>query len=186
MRKSDSKHYKVKTRKVIFSKGPVHLVDCDVRMKNGKILSRQVLEHPGSVVIIPKAARDQYFLVRQFRFAVRDWLWEFPAGGIDEGESLEDGAMRELMEEIGFRPRQLTKLFDFFPTPGISGERMHLYLAEDLVPQYAQGDEDEEIEVRKFSSREIEAMIRRRKIIDAKTIAGFLYLQYLHKKSKKN
>ena len=147
-------------------------------MRNGMVLSRQILEHPGSVVIIPRVAKDRYLLVRQFRFASRDWLWEFPAGGLDRRrESLREAAVRELMEEAGFRPGRLTKLFKFYPTPGISGEQMHLFLAEKLIPGHAACDEDEEIEVREFSSRQIETMIRRGKIVDAKTIAGFLYLE---------
>ena len=168
---------KVKKRKVIFSKGPIHLVDCDVLMPSGKSLSRQILEHPGAVVIIPKIGPGRYLLIRQFRFAAKDWLWEFPAGGVEPGESLKKAAGRELVEETSFRPRRLQKLFQFYQTPGISGEIMHLYLAEDLVPDYACGDEDEEIEVSQFSLKELEQMIKRGKICDAKTILGIFYLK---------
>ena len=170
--------FRVKRRRVIFSKGPIHLVDCAVQMPDGRILSRQVLEHPGAVVIIPKIRRGRYFLIRQFRFATRDWLWEFPAGGVESGESLKQAARRELIEECGLRPRRLTKLVQFYPTPGISGEIMHLYLAEDLVPDHAEGDEDEAIRKREFSLGEIGTMIRRGVIRDAKTIVGFFYLAY--------
>jgi len=170
------KKFNVKKRKVIFSKGPIHLVDCDVAMPSGKLLSRQILEHPGSVVIIPRLARDRYVLVRQFRFATKSWLWEFPAGGRELGESIQQTAKRELMEEIGYRPRKLKKLLEFYPTPGISGEKMYLYLAEQLVPATAPQDEDEELEVHEFTSRQIERMVRQGKIIDAKTILGFLYI----------
>ena len=183
MKKKQPGKFFVKTRKVIFSKGPAHLVDCQVHMRDGKVLSRQILEHPGSVVIIPRIAPDRYLLIRQFRFAVRNWLWEFPAGGLDPKESFRAAASRELIEEVGFRPEKLTKIISFYPSPGISAEMMHLFLAEKLRPDYAEGDEDEEIEVREFTSRQIEHLIKNRKIIDAKTIAGFLYLQYLLKKS---
>ncbi len=169
--------FHVKQRKVVFSKGPIHLVDCEVLMPSGRILSRQILEHPGSVVIIPKLGHDQYLLIRQFRFAARGWLWEIPAGGIEKGETFAQAAKRELIEEIGYRPRRLKKLLRFYPTPGVSGEMMHLYLAEDLVPAVGEKDEDEEIEMHPFSTRQIEKMIKQGKIIDAKTILAFYYLK---------
>lgn len=155
----------------------MRLVDCDVRMPSGKILSRQIMEHAGAVVIIPKAGPDRYMLIRQFRFAAGDWLWEFPAGGIERGESLRRAAAREMAEETGFRPRHLKKLFQFYPTPGVSAEIMHLFLGEDLVPDVQEGDEDEEIEKQEFSLVQMERMVRSGKICDAKTILGIFYLR---------
>ena len=173
-----NKTYKVSSRKVIFSKGPIHLVDCDVRMPDGKVLSRQIIEHPGAVVIVPRYHKNKYVLIRQFRFAARDWLWEFPAGGIEKGENLRKAAERELIEETELRPRKLTKLFSFYPTPGISSEVMHLFLAEKLESENCyEKDEDEDIEVAAFSFSEIEKMIRQGKIADGKTLLSFYYLK---------
>ncbi len=172
--------FRVKRRRIVFSKGPIHLVDCDVQMSDGKILSRQVLEHPGAVVMVPEVRRGHYILIRQFRFAVRDWLWEWPAGGIEPGESVQKAAARELAEEIGMRPKRLKKIMEFYPTPGVSAEIMHLFLAKGLVPARAVCDEDEEIEAREFSLKEIEKMIKQGKIRDAKTILGFFYLSRNH------
>jgi ADP-ribose pyrophosphatase len=169
--------FSVRKRRVIFSKGFIHLVDCDVAMPSGRILSRQILEHPGSVVVIPQIARDRYLLIRQFRFAARGWLWEWPAGGVEKGETLKQAASRELGEEVGLRPKRLKKLLQFFPSPGVSSERMYLYLAQDLVPAKGQKDEDEEIEKHEFSLRQIENMIRKGRIVDAKTILGFYLLR---------
>ena len=179
-----NRKFKVKKRRLIFSKGPIHLVDCEVRMPSGKILSRQILEHGGAVVIIPKTGSDRYILIRQFRFAANDWLWEFPAGGIEPGETLRKTAARELAEETGLRPRRLRKLFRFYPTPGVSGEIMYLYEAGDLVPDSRPGDEDEEIEKHEFTLRQMAQMIRQGKICDGKTILGIFYLM-LQKRNKK-
>ncbi|HXV28432.1 MAG TPA: NUDIX hydrolase [bacterium] len=167
----------MKSRKVIFSKGPIHLVDCEVSMPGGRVLSRQILEHPGSVVIIPKIAKDRYLLIRQFRFAAHGWLWEIPAGGTEKGETFAAAARRELIEEIGYRPRRLKKLLRFYPTPGISGEMMHLFLAEGLVPERGEKDEDEEIQVHDFTPAQIMDMIKKGKIVDAKTILAFYFLR---------
>ena len=174
-----NRSFRVQSRRVIFSKGPIHLVDCSVRMSGGRVISRQVLEHPGAVVILPRVARDRYILIRQFRFAVRKRLWEFPAGGIEPGESLKQAASRELIEEVGLKPRHLRKLLHFYPTPGISGEIMHLFLAEGLNPAVGFPDEDEEIEKKIFSLAEIARMIRAGVINDAKTILGYFYLKGL-------
>lgn len=178
------KKFKIKKRKVVFSKGTIHLVDCLVEMPDGTVLSRQSIEHPGAAVIIPKENRNKYLLIRQFRFAMKKWVWEFPAGGLDPHESPRKAAKRELREEVGYRPRKLTKLVDFYPTPGISEEIMYLYLAEDLVKDPLPSDDDEEIEVASFSLRQIEQMIKRGEIMDGKTILAFLCLKQKFKIGK--
>ena len=171
------KQYRVFEKKVIFSKGPICLVDCKVRTPRGKILSRQVLEHPGCVVIIPRTDAGKYILVRQYRFPLEKHLWEFPAGGKEFGETFPQAAKRELMEEIGMRPGKLKKLLEFYPTPGVSGEKMHVFLAWGLMPAIAQKDEDEDFELGTFSLPEIGRMIRRGEIVDGKTLIGFFYLK---------
>lgn len=175
-----SRKFSVKKKKVIFSKGPIHLLDCDVRMGN-RTLSRQIIEHPGSIVIIPRISKDRYILIRQFRFAVKKWIWEFPAGGLERGESLRHAAKRELMEEVGYRPRKLKKLTRFYPSPGVSGEVMHLFLAEELTPEKLEGDEDEEIKARVFSLRQLNAMLKSGKISDVKTMLGIKLISEMKK-----
>lgn len=171
------KKYRVFQKKVIFFKGPIRLVDCKVRTPHGKVLSRHVLEHPGCVVIIPRTAEGKYILVRQYRFPLEKYLWEFPAGGREPGETFSQAARRELMEEIGMRPGKLEKLLEFYPTPGVSGEEMHAFLAWGLKPAAAEKDEDEDIELGTFSYRELSRMIRRGEIVDGKTLIGFFYLK---------
>ena len=171
------KKYRVFEKKVIFSKGPIRLIDCKVRTPQGKVLERQVLEHPGCVVMIPRTDAGKYILVRQYRFPLEKHLWEFPAGGREPGETFSHAAVRELMEEIGMRPGNLKKLLEFYPTPGVSGEKMHVFLAWDLTPAVAEKDEDEDLELGTFSYPEISRMIRRGEIVDGKTLIGFFYLK---------
>ena len=176
-------YYKLLSKIIVFSKGPIHLTDSKLRLRSGITTSRQIIEHPGAVVILPRIAKDHFILIKQFRFAAKKWLWEWPAGGIERGESLKACATRELMEEAGYRPKKLTKITDFYPTPGISSEVMHLFLAEQLTPESAPQDHDEDIRTRTFSLKQIGQMIRRGSIEDAKTIVGYFYLKELFGKS---
>lgn len=171
------KRYKVFQKKVIFSKGPIRLVDCKVRTPQGKVLSRQILEHPGCVVIIPRTDEGKYILVRQYRFPLEKHLWEFPAGGRELKETLPAAAKRELMEEVGMKPGVLEKLSEFYPTPGVSGEKMHVFLATKLCPAVAQKDEDEDFELGVFTLPQIGQMIRQGEIVDGKTLLGYFYLK---------
>lgn len=171
------KAYKILKQKKIFSKKFIHLIDYTLELADKRKVRRQIFEHPGSVVVIPKVSRNRYLLIRQFRFAARGWLWEWVAGGREKGESLKQAANRELSEEIGHKARKLSPMISFYPSPGVSSEVMHLFLAEGLYPAEGQKDEDEEIEVHEFSIDEIGRMIRKGQIRDAKTILGFLWLK---------
>ncbi|HOE69019.1 MAG TPA: NUDIX hydrolase [Candidatus Omnitrophota bacterium] len=175
------KHHKILERKTLFSKGPIHLLDLKVRTPHGKVLSRQVLKHPGCVVIMPRTKSGKYTLVRQYRFPIMKHLWELPAGGKEAGESFAAAARRELREEIGMAPGRMKKLLEFYPTPGVSGEKMCLYLAWDLRPSIAEKDEDEEFETGQFSLREIGRMIECGEIVDGKTLIGYYCVKNMTK-----
>jgi len=106
-------------------------------------------------------------------------MWEFPAGTCDGKESPLICAKRELQEETHFAAKKFKKLLSFYPTPGVSTELMHLYVATNLIPKQGIPDEDEVIEVAYFSPKEISRMIDTGKIQDAKTILAFLYIKQL-------
>ena len=95
-------------------------------------VDREVVRHPGSSVVLPITADGDLVLVRQYRYAVGEFLWEMPAGHIDAGELPEEAARRELVEETGYYPGRLQKLLDFYPAPGFTDERMHLFRATEL------------------------------------------------------
>jgi len=140
-----------------------------------KLVTRELVEHPGAVVIVPYAGKDHLLLIKQFRYAARGDLWEIPAGTLEKGEAPLACAKRELEEETGFLARKWTFLTRFFPAPGISNELMTLYRAENLSPGKKNLDHDEWIEHEIFSVREAKRMIRRGQIRDGKTIAGILW-----------
>ncbi|MGE5327050.1 MAG: NUDIX hydrolase [Deltaproteobacteria bacterium] len=137
---------------------------------------REVVCHPGSVVLFPVREDGRVLLVRQYRHAARQSLWELPAGTLEPGEKPRHAAARELIEETGYRARRLNLLCWFFPSPGILSEKMHLYSATDLSPAKANPDSDELIKVQSFSSSELQRMIQAGRIRDGKTLAGLLWL----------
>jgi ADP-ribose pyrophosphatase len=117
-------------------------------------------------------------LIRQYRYAVNRWLWELPAGSVDDGEEPEAAARRECHEEIGQVPETVVRLGSLFPTPGYCDEEMIFFRLSSLAEpaEAAELDEDEDIEPRVFTVAEAREMIRRGEIVDMKTIAGLTYL----------
>ncbi len=146
----------------------------DILMRNGGRSTREVVEHANAVVIAPVDAEGNVLLVRQYRYAAGRSLLEAPAGIIEDGESPDDCAQRELAEEIGFASRNLRALGGFWSSPGFCSEFMYAYLAKDLVPYRLQADDDEDIQVERLPLSRIPQLIRLGEIQDAKSIAVLL------------
>jgi ADP-ribose pyrophosphatase len=136
-------------------------------------IKRSVIRHNGSAVMMAVDEKKQILLVRQYRLPAGKYLWELPAGKVDEGETPLQAARRELIEETGYRARKWEKLVTFFPSPGYVAERMTIYCATQLIAGTATPMDDERIETRWYPRKELAAMIRGGKIEDAKTIIGF-------------
>ncbi|HLZ92103.1 MAG TPA: NUDIX hydrolase [Candidatus Acidoferrum sp.] len=169
-------------------KGPVFGVRRDEVLEPGGVRAvREVITHPGSVVVLPVLPDGRILLIRQYRHATRQYLWELVAGRIDAGENVKQAAARELIEETGYRAKQFRVFLDVFPTPGFLEERMYILLAEKLMAGEAEPEEDERITAKAFRAAELERMIRRNVLRDAKSIAGLLYyFRFLSKRRKKN
>jgi len=169
---------KVLSSKVVF-KGRVFGVRRERVIEPGGVeATRDVVTHPGSVVVLPVFPDGRILMIRQYRHAAGQYLWELVAGSKDPGESFEQGAHRELHEETGYTARRMRKLLDLFPTPGFVSENMVIFLAEGLKLGKAHPEADEKIGLRIFSLSEIENWMREGKIRDAKSVAGILY--YAH------
>jgi ADP-ribose pyrophosphatase len=157
-------------------KGRVIQVRVDRVVEPGGVeATREVVEHHGSVVILPRLADGRIILVRQYRYAARQHLWELVAGSMEPGERIIPAARRELQEETGYRASRLKRLFSFYPSPGFLTEQMHMVEARDLKLSTAAPEEDERIEVRAFSKTEIDKLIRKGRIIDGKTLVGVMW-----------
>jgi ADP-ribose pyrophosphatase len=155
--------------------GKVFDVDRDkVRMPNGREVTVDVVRHPKSVVLIPVPGPGHVILIKQYRYAVNAFLWELPAGSVDEGETPEQAARRECHEEIGQIPGTIVRLGAMYPTPGYCDEEMVFFRLSSLEEptEAAAVDEDEDIEAKPFELREARDMVRRGEITDLKTVAG--------------
>lgn len=135
-------------------------------------LTRAIVHHPGSAVVLARDSRGRILMVRQFRAPVRAYLWELPAGKIDEGETALQSARRELKEETGFTAARWKKLVGFWASPGFLAEKMNIFLAEGLKAGASEPAEDERIERRWFTVSELEAGIAAGRIVDGKTMIG--------------
>jgi ADP-ribose pyrophosphatase len=142
---------------------------------DGSQFERDIVHHPGAVVVVPLTADETVLMVRQFRAAVDRDLLEVPAGKRDvAGEATEVTAARELAEEVGRRAGRLELIARFYNSPGFSDELSWLYLAQDLtvVPQDRQGAEEQHMTVEEVPLAAVPAMIRSGEIVDAKSIIG--------------
>jgi ADP-ribose pyrophosphatase len=149
-----------------------------VRLPSGVEASREVVRHPGAVVILPLHEDRRVEFVRQYRYPMEAVLLELPAGKLDPGEEPRECAGRELAEETGWRPVEIHELGSFFTTPGFSDEVLHAFIATPLepAPEVAQ-DPDEAIENVTMTVDEALAACRDGNIRDSKTLATFLLAQ---------
>jgi ADP-ribose pyrophosphatase len=175
--KQKTKRAKGKTlsSEVVF-KGPVFSVRRDVVLEpSGVKATRDVIAHSGSVVVMPVLDDGKIVLIRQYRHAARQYLWELVAGRIDHGENVKQAAKRELIEETGLRAKKFRVFLEFWPSPGFLEEKMFVLLAEGITQGEAEPEEDERIEAKAFTPAELEKMLRTGVLHDGKTISSLLY-----------
>ncbi len=138
-----------------------------------------------SVVILPMLEDGRIIIERQYRPAIGRYIYELPAGHMDQGERPQTTALRELEEETGFRAKHLKFLFSAYPSPGIRTEFSSFYLATQLRKTKTNMDPDEVIEIKKIKLSSLVRMIKSNQIIDAKTIAAILFYLSFSKPGKK-
>ena len=141
---------------------------------NGETIRRDLILHPGAVVILPVLDRDRICLLRNVRFVVGETLWEVPAGTLEPGEPVAKAAERELLEETGYTAASWRNLGHFFPSPGVLDERMHLFVAEGLTPGTARPEVDEQLEPVTVAWADALRMCFDGSIHDLKTVAAIL------------
>ncbi len=159
----------------LFSSKLFKVVRKFVTGRSGRQLERHVILHPGAVAIIPVLDDGRIVLIKQFRIAVDQYLYEFPAGTLEPDEEPRDTARRELIEETGYAPNELLDVATFFPSPGILHETMHMFLARDLVAGPTDREDGEDIETLALTLEQALEMIDSGEIKDGKTILGLLW-----------
>jgi len=142
-----------------------------VETPSGKIRTREVIEHPGGAVVLPLLPNGEVLLVRQYRYAPRLVMYEFPAGKAEPGEEALVTIQRELEEETGYMAETWHEITQLYPCPGFCNERLTLFKAEGLsLVENPRREEDEHLHVVQVTLDEVARMIRDRRIVDAKTI----------------
>jgi ADP-ribose pyrophosphatase len=165
--------------KEVYRCGLFSVTEDEAEDRTGWRMKRSIVRHRGSAVMMAVDAKDRVMLVRQYRMPANQFLWELPAGKTDEGETALQAARRELIEETGLRAKKWKKLVSFFPSPGFVEEKMTIFLATDLTQGESHPMEDERIETRWFTKKELREWIASNRILDAKTMIGFLYWKRL-------
>ena len=171
---------KVNNRSTIHQGKVFELVRENITLENGTTTDVEFIEHPGAAAIIPFLDDSRIVLLKQYRHALKTYIWEIPAGTLDPREKIIDCAKRELIEETGYSASGWHKLGEITPVPGYSDERIHIYLATQLQPAEQHLDADEVIQVQEVEFKDAMDMIGNGEIQDAKSIAGlFLASQWL-------
>lgn len=155
-------------------RGRIFDVTLDTVREGDKTYPREVVHHPGSAVIVPVFEDGSVALVRQYRHPAVRYLLEVPAGTLNRGERPEEGAARELEEELGFVAGKLEKLSEFFVSPGFCEEKMWVYLATEMTETEQRLEDDEIVEVVRLQFAQALEMITAGEIEDAKTIIGLI------------
>jgi len=150
-----------------------------VELPNGETTTREWIDHPGAVCLIPILPDGKICLIRQFRYGPGEEFIEIPAGKLDAGEAPLDCAYRELEEETGYRTNKLTFLTNIHPAIGFSNEKMWMYLAEELELSKKKLDEDEFLELLPTPLNKALEWVFSGKITDVKTIIGIMWMKEL-------
>ena len=175
---------KINNRITIFQGRVFTLVKENITLENGTTTDVEFIEHPGAAAIVPFLDDHRILLLKQYRHALKQYIWEIPAGTLDPREDVITCARRELIEETGYAADGWQKLGEITPLPGYSDERIHIYLATELKPAEQNLDEDEIINVQAMKFKDAFNMIGKEEIQDAKSIAG-LFMASAWLKGKK-
>jgi ADP-ribose pyrophosphatase len=149
-----------------------------VRLPNKKLATREYIDHPGAVGVVPFVDKDTVVMVRQYRHPVREVTLELPAGKLDKGESPLTCVKRELKEETGYTARRIRPLVQYWPTPAFANEILHLYVAEGLTSGKMHTDDDEFLRCVTVPFRKALKMAMNGEIKDSKTIICLLACAY--------
>ncbi|MEO8575699.1 MAG: NUDIX hydrolase [Gemmatimonadales bacterium] len=161
--------------------GRVISLDVDtVRFPNGTVGELEMIRHPGASAVVPflddpTAADPRIVLIRQYRYAAGDFVFEIPAGRLDKDEAPDACAHRELREETGYSAERMVRMTTFYTTPGFTDESIHLFAASGLTAGSSSLEPDEILDLQVVSLSEAISMVAKGEIKDGKTMIGLLF-----------
>ncbi|MEA5094370.1 NUDIX hydrolase [Sedimentibacter saalensis] len=164
----------VKSEK-IFEGRMINLRVDTVELENQKYAKREIVEHKSASAIVAINDKNEMLLVRQYRKAIEDFIYEVPAGIMNIAEEPDECALRELKEETGYEADIINSIFEFYTSPGFTNEKIYLFKAENLTFTSTKFDEDEFIETIAVSKDEAKKMVETGRINDSKTLIAMLY-----------
>lgn len=145
----------------------------ELKFSNGSEVHHILFNHPESVAILPIFDHNRIIMVKQFRYTINEYSWEIPAGGVNIKEIPEKAAVRELFEETGYKPGKINHICSFYPSNGISNEKMNLYEAKNLSKDKSHTYNElleTDIQIKIFEANELQNMLDNNVITDAVTI----------------
>ena len=165
--------------KEIFAGRVIRVTLDTVRLENGHTSTREVVHHHGGACIMPVTDDGEIYMVRQFRYALGEEVWELPAGKLEKDEDPFEAAKRELAEECGVTAGKYVDLGVLYPTVGYDSEKIYIWAARDLQTTGQHLDPDEFLDVVKMPFAQALEMVMSGEIKDSKTIAGLLKYKVL-------
>jgi ADP-ribose pyrophosphatase len=173
---------KVNKKELLYAGRVFKLMRENITLENGVTTSLDIIRHPGASAMVPIYDNNTVLLIKQYRHAVGGFIWEVPAGTLNDSEAPLECAKRELVEETGFNAETWEKLGEITPVPGYSDERIHVFLASDLRPARQNLDSDEVLSVHKIKLNDVVDMVNKGEIQDSKTISSlFMAINWLKK-----
>jgi ADP-ribose pyrophosphatase len=158
--------------KTVFKGRLITLKTQKKKLPNGYVAHLEVVTHPGAALIVPFLDKNKIIMLRQYRPVIDSYIYELPAGTLEKREKPINCAKREIIEETSYSAARFTKLGDIFPVPGYSTEKISIYKAEGLTKKDVSPEADEVIKCVVFTKNGIQRLLKRGKLVDAKTICA--------------